>query len=98
MVNFKTLTDKAKDVVDKRGGTDSLKEDASELRDIAKGEGSLKDKAKAAGVKEPGVKGSAERPANEPEGERPPRAGRTAALSAPRLRRGPGAATPRPAR
>ena len=28
MVNFKKLTDKAKDVVDKRGGVDSLKEDA----------------------------------------------------------------------
>jgi hypothetical protein len=59
MVNFKRLTDKAKDAVDKRGGMDSLKEDASELREIAKGKGSLKDKAKAAGkaVKDPGEKG-----------------------------------------
>jgi hypothetical protein len=59
MVNFKRLTDQAKKVVDKRGGMDSLKEDASELRDIAKGKGSLKDKAKAAGnaVKDPGAKG-----------------------------------------
>ena len=34
MVNFrnvKKLADKAKDQVDKRGGTDSLKEDAAEL-------------------------------------------------------------------
>lgn len=57
MVNFKKLTDKAKDVVDKRGGIDSLKQDAEELRDVAKGKGSLKDKAKAAteAVKEPGA-------------------------------------------
>ena len=60
MVNFKKLTDRAKDVVDKRGGMDSLKEDAQELRGVAKGEGSLKDKAKAAAeaVKEPGASGS----------------------------------------
>ena len=59
MVNFRKLTDKAKDVVDKRGGMDSLKEDAEELRSIAKGKGSFKDKAKAAGkaVKDPGAEG-----------------------------------------
>ena len=59
MVNFKKLTDKAKDVVDKRGGMDSLKEDAEELRSIAKGKGSFADKAKEAGkaVKDPGAKG-----------------------------------------
>jgi hypothetical protein len=56
MVNLRSLTDRAKKLVEKRGGTDALKEDAEELKDIAKGEGSLKDKAKAAGeaVKEPG--------------------------------------------
>ena len=59
MVNLKRLTDQARKVIDKRGGTDSLKEDAGELRDIAKGKGSLKDKAKAAGeaIKDPGAKG-----------------------------------------
>ena len=59
MVNLKRFADRAKKVVDKRGGVDSLKEDASELRGIAKGEGSLKDKAKAAGkaIKDPGAKG-----------------------------------------
>jgi hypothetical protein len=59
MVNLRRLSDRAKKVVDKRGGMDALKEDASELRDIAKGKGSLKDKAKAAGkaVKDPGAKG-----------------------------------------
>lgn len=56
MVNFRRLADQAKKVVDKRGGTDALKEDAEELKDIATGQGSVKDKAKAAGeaIKEPG--------------------------------------------
>jgi hypothetical protein len=59
MVNFKKLADKAKDQVDKRGGSDSLKGDANELKGIAKGKGSLKDKAKAAGqaIKDPGAEG-----------------------------------------
>ena len=59
MVNLKRLTDQAKKVIDKRGGMDSVKEDAQELRDIAKGKGDLKDKAKAAGeaIKDPGAKG-----------------------------------------
>jgi hypothetical protein len=63
MVNLRRLkgvADKAKEQVDKRGGTDALKEDASELKGIAKGKGSLKDKAKAAAeaVKDPGAKDS----------------------------------------
>ena len=59
MVNFKKLTDKAKQQVDKRGGTEALKGDLGELKDIAKSKGSLKDKATAAGgaIKEPGAKG-----------------------------------------
>ena len=63
MVNFKKLTERAKDVVEKRGGVDSVKEDAEELRGVAKDKGSLKDKAKAAAeaVKEPGAPGSAPR-------------------------------------
>jgi hypothetical protein len=60
MVNFRRLADQAKKVIDKRGGTEALKKDAEELRDIGKGEGSLKDKAKKAGkaIKEPGAPGS----------------------------------------
>ena len=59
MVNFRNLkkvADKAKDQVEKRGGSEALKRDAGELKSIAKGKGSLKDKAKAAGkaLKEPG--------------------------------------------
>jgi hypothetical protein len=55
--NIKRIADKAKDQVDKRGGSDALKEDAGELKGIAKGKGSLKDKAKAAGkaIKDPGA-------------------------------------------
>ena len=82
MVNFKRLADKAKDVVDKRGGTDALKQDAQELREIAKGKGSLRDKAKAAtdALKDPGREGEeraagAGRPANEPRPRRAPEGG-----------------------
>lgn len=54
---LKKVADKAKDQVEKRGGTDALKQDADELKGIAKGKGSLKDKAKAAGkaIKDPGA-------------------------------------------
>jgi hypothetical protein len=57
-MNFKKLAAKAKDTIDKRGGMDSLKADAEELKKVAKGEGSLKDKAKRAAeaLKEPGAK------------------------------------------
>jgi hypothetical protein len=62
MVNLRRLTDQAKKIVDKRGGTDAAKEDAEELADIAKGKGTMKDKAKAAGeaIKEPGAPGGEE--------------------------------------
>jgi hypothetical protein len=55
-MDLKRIGDKAKDLVDKRGGTGSLKKDAAELKDIAGGEGSLMDKAKAAveAIKDPG--------------------------------------------
>jgi hypothetical protein len=69
MVNIRRLTDQAKKLVNKRGGTDALKEDADELKDIATGKGSLKDKAKAAGeaVKDPGKPGEPEQKPGEPE-------------------------------
>ena len=56
MVDFKKLGQRAKSLVDKRGGTDALKEDASQLAEIAKGKGSVSDKAKAAAaaLKDPG--------------------------------------------
>lgn len=56
-MDLKRLTNKAKDLVDKRGGSDALKGDAGELKDIAKGKGSLGDKAKAAkeAISKPGA-------------------------------------------
>ncbi len=53
------VTDQAKKLIDERGGMDALKEDAEELKDIATGEGSVTDKAKAAvdAIKDPGAKG-----------------------------------------
>ena len=58
-MDFGNLTKKAKQLVDKRGGTDALKEDAEEVKDIVSGEGSAMDKAKAAGeaLKDPGKAG-----------------------------------------
>jgi peptidoglycan hydrolase CwlO-like protein len=57
-MDLKRLTNRAKNLVDKRGGTDALKDDLSELKDIAKGKGSMSDKAKAAAaaLKDPGKK------------------------------------------
>ena len=61
------LTDQAKKLIDERGGTDALKEDAMELKDIATGEGSVTDKAKAAveAIKDAGEKGE-DAPAADP--------------------------------
>ncbi len=66
-MDLKRLFDKAKKTVDERGGVDSLKQDAEELKDIASGKGSLSDKAKgaAAAIKDPGKKGE-DRPAQKP--------------------------------
>lgn len=52
----KQLADKAKRLIDQRGGTDRLKQDADRLKRIANGPGSAKDKAKAAvdTLKDPG--------------------------------------------
>ena len=56
-MNIKAIADKVKNVVQKRGGTDALKEDAGELKDVASSEGSLSDKARegAEAVKDPGA-------------------------------------------
>jgi hypothetical protein len=64
-MDLKRLSNKAKDLVEKRGGTESLKQDADELRKIAGSKGSLGDKAKAA-------KEALRRPGGEPvRAERP---------------------------
>ena len=56
-MDFSKLSQKAKQAIDQRGGMEALKEDAEELKDIAQGEGTLSDKAKAAAeaIKEPGA-------------------------------------------
>ncbi len=57
MVDWNKLAKQAGDVVKKRGGTQSVREDASELEEIAQGEGTLSEKAKRAAkaLKEPGA-------------------------------------------
>jgi hypothetical protein len=62
-MDLKRLFNKGKRIVDQRGGVDSLKEDAAELKDIAKGKGSLTDNAKdaAAAIKDPGAPGGEEK-------------------------------------
>ena len=58
-MDLKALADKAKQVFQQRGGAQAAKEDAQELRDVARGQGSATDKAKeaAAAIKDPGAPG-----------------------------------------
>jgi hypothetical protein len=63
-MNIGRLLKSAQRLVNKRGGTENLKEDAMELKEIVSGKGSLADKAKEAGeaLKTPGTP---DRPATE---------------------------------
>jgi hypothetical protein len=56
-MDWKAMADKAKQVFQQRGGAQAAKEDAEELRDIAREQGSYMDKAKeaAAAIREPGA-------------------------------------------
>ena len=56
-MNWQSIADKAKQTFQQRGGSKAAKEDAEELRDIARGRGSITDKAKeaAAAIREPGA-------------------------------------------
>jgi hypothetical protein len=58
-MKFGSLMNRAKQVVEQRGGTDALKKDAQELKDIAGSKGSAQAKAKQAAdaLKDPGVPG-----------------------------------------
>ncbi len=58
-MDWKKLANEAKVVIDKRGGTESVKEDAEELKDIAEGGGSMSEKLKKAAeaIKQPGAPG-----------------------------------------
>jgi len=59
-MDLNKLKQQAQDLVQKRGGTEALKEDAEELKDIATGKGSVTDKGKAAveALKDPGKPGA----------------------------------------
>jgi hypothetical protein len=54
-----SLMTKAKELFTRRGGVEAAKEDAQELKDIATGEGTMKEKATEAveAIKEPGAPG-----------------------------------------
>jgi hypothetical protein len=69
VMNLKGLINKGKKIVDERGGVESLKADAQEVAKIAKGKGSLSDKAKeaAAAIKDPGANAPDPQEANQPE-------------------------------
>jgi hypothetical protein len=58
MASFSRLANKARDIFNKRGGTEAAKGDLQELKDIHARGGSMSDKAKAAvdALKEPGRK------------------------------------------
>jgi hypothetical protein len=60
-MDFGKLFKRGKKVVDDRGGVDALKEDATELRDVATKKEGLAEKAKdaAAAIKDPGAPGGA---------------------------------------
>jgi hypothetical protein len=49
-MDFGRIVKRLKQIIDRRGGTKALKEDLSELRQIAREKGSLADKAKQAGA------------------------------------------------
>jgi hypothetical protein len=60
-MDFGKLFKRGKKVVDDRGGVDALKEDATELKDVATKKEGLAEKAKdaAAAIKDPGAPGGA---------------------------------------
>jgi hypothetical protein len=100
-MDFKNLQRKAKALVDRRGGTDSLKADAEELKNIAKGPGSVADKAKRAGdaLKDPGAK-RPDTPASpdSPATDKPAPAVRTAEPPTPPAPAADAPGTPKPGR
>ena len=66
-MDLSRLTSKAKDMFARRGGTEAAKEDAQELKDIARSDASVGDKAKAGfeALKDPGGPGEERRPGGE---------------------------------
>jgi hypothetical protein len=81
-MDLNRLTSRAKDLFAKRGGSEAAKQDAQELKDIARSDASMGDKAKQAmdALKDPGAPGEERRPGGEerrPAGEEQPPAGGT---------------------
>ena len=66
-MDLSRLTSRAKDIFAKRGGSEAAKKDAQELKDIARSDASLSDKAKAGveALKEPGAPGAERGPGAE---------------------------------
>ena len=66
-MDLSRLTSRAKDIFAKRGGSEAAKKDAQELKDIARSDASLSDKAKAGveALKEPGAPGEERTPGAE---------------------------------
>ena len=66
-MDLNRLTSKAKNIFARRGGTDAAKKDAQELKDIARSDASLGDKAKAGvdALKDPGAPGAERSPGRE---------------------------------
>jgi hypothetical protein len=67
LMNLGSLTSKAKELFTRRGGTEAAKEDAQEIKDIARSDASLGDKAKEGfeALKDPGAAGEERRPGGE---------------------------------
>jgi hypothetical protein len=67
-MDFDDIKRKAEDLVEERGGMDSVEADAEELKKIATGQGSLTQKAKdaAAAIKDPGAAGPDPKPNPKP--------------------------------
>jgi hypothetical protein len=62
-----SLTSKAKELFTRRGGMEAAKEDAQEIKDIARSDASMGDKAKEGfeAIKDPGAPGEEQRPGGE---------------------------------
>jgi hypothetical protein len=71
LMDLGSLTSKAKELFTRRGGSATAKEDAQELKDIARSDASMGDKAKEGfeALKDPGAPGEERPPAGQ---ERPP--------------------------
>jgi hypothetical protein len=82
-MDFNRIFRRAKKAVDDRGGTGALMKDAKELASVARGKGSVGDKAKAASkaVRDPGAPGAQDDPTRARAAKDQPR---PAADSAPR--------------